>query len=144
MQIDLLHHLNENVLTSQSDQTCYLTPLLIHLSPSEVNTAFLQPLKKQCKNLLISLIPPSSLASDRKLVWVRKGGEIKRLNIDCPFLFFPKAFFFKTRKPQKQSSKPAASYMSYWILCTLKANILACYTLLVTHRKQCLPGFIFP
>lgn len=68
MQIDLLYHLNENVLKFQSDQICYVTLLLIHLPPSEVNTAFLQPLKMQCKNLLISLTSPSSLASNHKLV----------------------------------------------------------------------------
>ena len=34
--------------------------------------------------------------------------------------------------------------MSNWILYTWKANLLACYTLLVPPRKQCLPGFISP
>lgn len=34
--------------------------------------------------------------------------------------------------------------MSNWILYTWKANLLACYTLLVQPRKQCLPGFISP
>lgn len=127
------------------DQICYLTPPVIHLPSSEVNTTFLQPLKMQCKNLLILFLPPPSFASDHKLVWVRKGGQIKRLFIGCPFLFFPKGFFFfLTEKSQKQSSKPAVSYMSNWILYTWKANLLACYTLWVQHRKRCLPGFISP
>ena len=76
-----------------ADQICYLTPPVIHLPPSEVNTTFLQPVKMQCKNLLISFLPPPFFASDYKLVWVRKGGQIKRLFIGCPFLFFPKGFF---------------------------------------------------
>ena len=128
------------------DQICYLTPPVIHLPPSEVNTTFLQPFKMQCKNLLISFLTPPFLASDYKLVWVRKGGQIKRLFIGCPFLFFPKGFFFKkkTEKSQKQSSKPSASYMSNWILYTWKANLLACYTLLVPPRSNACQDLSLP
>lgn len=45
--------------------------------------------------VLILLVLHLPLASGHKLVWVREVGEIKRLYLDCPFLFFPKSLLKK-------------------------------------------------
>lgn len=112
------------------DQICYLTPPVIHLPSSEVNTTFLQPLKMQCKNLLILFLPPPSFASDHKLVWVRKGGQIKRLFIGCPFLFFPKGFFFFF----KLKSHKSKAQNQLWAICPTESFILEKQTCwLATH-----------